>query len=314
MSGERRLLRTEHTRVVRAAPETLYDLAADVTLWPAVFGPSVHVHHLERGPGFERFELWALVNGAVSSWVSRRALDPERRSISFEQERSRAPIASMGGEWLFRDLGDGRTEVVLRHHFTAVDDDAATIDWITEALDRNSPEELAALARITETGHPLRDLVFSFVDTLPLDGGPEAAYRFVDRADLWAERLPHVARVVLAEPAPGVQELEMDTVTADGSAHTTRSVRVCREPEWIAYKQLLPPQLLFGHSGLWTFGTGPDGPVATARHTVAVNPGAVEPVLGAGRTVADAREYVREALGRNSLTTLSYATRRVARS
>src|SRR5262249_44115314 len=105
VSAERRPVRTEHTRVVRATPGTLWALAAAVALGRAVFGPSVRVHHLERGPGFERFELWALVNGAVSSWVSRRALAPDRRSITFEQERSRAPIGSMGGEWLFRDLG-----------------------------------------------------------------------------------------------------------------------------------------------------------------------------------------------------------------
>ncbi|MFE0465568.1 aromatase/cyclase [Kitasatospora sp. NPDC058965] len=304
---ERQIIHTRHTAVAAAPPAALYALVADVTRWPAVFGPSVHVEVLERGEGWERFEIWAVVNGEVGSWVSRRTLDPQALRITFDQERSRAPIGSMGGEWLFQELPDGRTEIVLLHHFSAVDGDPATERWITEALDRNSPEELAALVRLAEYGHPVEDVVFSFTDTVELAGAPEDVYAFVDRADRWADLLPHVRRVRLSEPTPGVQELEMDTVTADGSAHTTRSVRVCRDGEWIAYKQLVAPKLLLGHSGLWSFGTGDGSAVVTARHTVAINPEAVAEVLGEQATLADARAYLREALGRNSLATLSHA-------
>jgi aromatase len=301
------LRHTEHSRVVQAPPGPLYDLVADVTLWPAVFGPTVHALRLEGDRDSERIRLWATVNGRVSDWVSRRTLDTARRTVGFEQEVSSAPVASMGGEWLFRELDGGRTEVVLRHHFTVVDDEPSAVTWVHEALDRNSAAELAALARIVETGHPPREIVFSFTDTLALTGPPEAAYEFVARADLWPERLPHVAGVTLTETAPGVQDLRMETATADGSTHTTHSVRVCRRPEWIAYKQVVTPELLLGHSGLWTFGEGPDGPFATASHTVALNPEAVSRVLGRGRTTADARRQVRELLGDNSRTTLSHA-------
>lgn len=47
--------------------------------------------------------------------------------------------------------------------------------------------------------------------------------------------------------------------------------------------------------------------MATARHTVAVDPTGITEVLGPDATLADARTYVREALGRNSLTTLRHA-------
>lgn len=307
MTAGPRRRHTEHTRVVHAPPGPLYDLVADVTLWPAVFGPTVHASRLEGGPGSERIRLWATVNGRVSDWVSRRTLDPDRLVVGFEQEISAPPVASMGGEWLFRELGDGRTQVVLRHHFTVVDDEPADVTWVQEALDRNSAAELAALARIVETGHPPQEIVFSFTDTLALTGPAEAAYEFVARADRWPKLLPHVAGVTLTETAPGVQDLRMETQTADGSTHTTHSVRVCHRPEWIAYKQVVTPELLLGHSGLWTFGEGPDGPFATASHTVALNPQAVSRVLGAGRTTGDARRHVRELLGRNSRSTLSYA-------
>lgn len=298
---------TEHTRVVDAPPRTLYGLVADTTRWPAIFGPSVHVHHLERGERSERFEIWAQVNGETAHWTSRRVLDPERRYVSFQQEHSRPPVTSMSGGWHFRELSDGRTEVTLRHRFGVVDDDPAALERMLRALDRNSPQELASLAALAELDHPVEDVVFSFTDTVELAGPATAAYDFVNRADLWAERLPHVSRADLTETGPGVQLLEMDTVTADGSTHRTRSVRVCREPGWIAYKQLVMPELLTGHSGLWTFTEGPSGPVAVSRHTVAVDPAAVPRVLGADATLEDARTYLRDALGRNSLTTMTHA-------
>jgi aromatase len=304
---EQRLHHTEHTLTVDAPAAELYGLAADVTRWPAVFGPSVHVEHQLREERAERFELWAVVNGEVGSWVSQRALDPERRRVTFAQVRSRAPIASMRGEWLFRALSPTRTEIVLRHTFSAVDDDPEAARWILEGLHRNSPEELSALARLALYGHPVDDIVFSFTDTVRLAGAASDAYTFVHRADRWARLLPHVGRVRLTMPSPEVQHLEMDTVTSDGSAHTTRSLRVCRSGEWIAYKQLVTPKLMMGHSGLWTFSDGPRGPVVTARHTVALDPAAVPEVLGEHATLAEAREYLRDALGRNSRTTIEHA-------
>ncbi|WP_030766488.1 aromatase/cyclase [Streptomyces sp. NRRL F-2664] len=305
---------TRHALTSTAPPQALYDLAADVGRWPAVFAPSVAAHYLERGELSERFRLWATVGGEVKTWVSRRTLDPLNLRIRFDQEESASPIASMGGEWIFEVREDGGTDIVLLHDFTAVGDDPDTVEWINAALDRNSPLELAALARIAELGADAGDLVFSFSDTVTLDCTAEEAYAFVHRADLWPERLPHVGRVELTEDAAGVQEMEMDTVTADGTAHTTRSVRICRPGERIAYKQLVPPRLLLGHSGVWEFtGAGAGAGVrVTAEHTVVIDPGAVEEVLGAGATVADARRYLREVLGRNSRTTLEYAGRTAA--
>lgn len=166
----------------------------------------------------------------------------------------------MGGGWLFRELSSGETEVVLRHRFSTADDGPGTVERTLEALDRNSREELAALARIAERGSALDDLVFSFTDVVELPGGTEAVYEFVRRADLWPDRLPHVNKVALSERPDGIQQLEMETLLADGSAHLTRSVRVCASPEWIAYKRSSPR----GCSPA-TAGCGPSARAPTAR-------------------------------------------------
>ncbi|GHB08727.1 aromatase/cyclase [Streptomyces thermoviolaceus] len=299
--------RTEHTLTVAAPADTLYALVADADRWPAVFAPTVHVHHLSRSARNERFEIWAMVGEEVAHWRSSRILDPQRRYVYFRQEHSRPPVTSMSGGWLVRPLPNGHSEVVLRHRFTVQDDDPAAVDALQEALDRNSERELGALAALTRTGHPADELVFSFTDTVTSPCAPEEAYAFIERADRWPELLPHVARVRLDEPAEGVQHLEMDTVTADGSAHTTRSVRICRAPEWIAYKQQRTPRLLAGHAGLWTFARTPDGTAATARHTVVLDPACIGAELGTHATLRDARAHVRELLRRNSAATLRHA-------
>lgn len=309
---------TVHSRVVSAPAEVAYDLVADVSRWPVIFEPSVHVQHLERGAHNERFRLWASVNREVKTWTSRRELDPRLLTIGFRQERTQPPFATMGGEWVFRPVSKRRTEVTLTHRFSAVDGDA--LASVTAAVDHNSDKELAALGRLAQLGHPVADLVCSFTDTVRLSGSAAEAYRFVDRSDEWPARLPHVRRVELRrQPAAGsdaadaelpdfeIQDMEMDTVTGDGSSHTTRSIRLCFPDRHIVYKQLVPPALLFGHSGAWRFTEEPGGAVATATHTIAINPAAVPDVLGSGSTIADAKAYLRAALGANSRATLLHA-------
>ncbi|MFE6624362.1 SRPBCC family protein [Streptomyces sp. NPDC057740] len=296
--------RVVHTLRTPAPARRLYELVARAEHWPAVFEPSVHVRILERDRGTERFRIWASVAGQVKTWTSRRTLDPDALRVTFRQERTQPPIASMGGSWEFRADGDG-TEIVLTHDFAAVDEDA--LPGLRAALDTNSGKELAALARLAERPHPVEELLFTFEDTLQVPSGDDA-YAFIERSDLWPDRLPHVGKVTLTEEAadgrsPVVQDMTMETVTADGSAHTTRSIRLCFPGEAIVYKQLVPPALLTGHSGAWLF----DKDTVTARHTVAIDPTRIEEVLGEGTTVADARAYLRDALGANSRATLSHA-------
>lgn len=295
-----------HTKVIGAPPEVPYELIDDVSRWPVIFAPSVHVRHLEKSPGEERFRLWAVVGGEVRNWVSRRELDRAGARITFEQERTHPPIEAMQGRWTFRPLPGDRTEVVLDHRFSVAGGDEV-LDTITDAVHRNSEQELDALARIAELGHPVDELIYGFSDTIELGGASDAAYEFVNRSDLWPQRLPHVDRVELTEDEPGIQHMEMDTRTADGSTHTTRSVRICCAGKTIAYKQQLPPSMLFGHSGEWRFAEGSSGAVVTASHTVGIDPAAARRVLGEHSTLADAQRYLREALGGNGRATLEHA-------
>lgn len=301
------LREVRHEVTVRAPSAAVYQLLADVENWPRIFPPTVHVDQLEHGRNEERIRIWATANGTVKNWASLRTLDPEGLRIDFRQEIPAPPVAAMGGTWLIEPLGEAESRIQLLHDYRALDDDPDSLKWIDEAVDRNSRAELAALRTNLELAHASSELTFSFVDTVHVDGAARDVYDFIEAAEHWPERLPHVASVHLAQDSPGVQTLEMDTIAKDGSVHNTRSHRVCFPHHRIAYKQVVLPALMVMHTGCWTFESGEDGVAASSQHTVVLDAENIPRVLGADATVRDAREYVQQALSTNSRATLGYA-------
>ncbi|MDG4862210.1 aromatase/cyclase [Streptomyces sp. T-3] len=298
----------EHEISVSAPAQTVYRLIAEVANWPRIFPPTIYVDHVEEGEREERIRIWATANGEAKSWTSRRTLDPEGLRITFRQEVSTPPVASMGGTWVIEPLPDGGSRIRLLHDYRAIDDDPEGLKWIDEAVDRNSRSELAALKTNVELAHSAEELTFSFEDSVDVRGRAKDVYDFINEADRWSERLPHVATVRLDEDTPGLQTLEMDTRAKDGSVHTTKSYRVCFPHHKIAYKQVTLPALMTLHTGYWTFREGTDGvTTASSQHTVVLNTANIERILGAGATVADARAYVHGALSTNSRATLGHA-------
>ena len=297
---------TEHQIDVAAPAERVYALIADVGKWPEIFPPTVHAECAEKNGNSELIRLWATANGTAKTWTSRRWHDPERMSVSFRQERSVHPVGGMGGEWVVEPVTESGCRVRLLHSFFAAGDDPADIDWISQAVQRNSTSELNALKTSAELTGP--DQLFTFEDTVTVDGGAKDVYDFLNEAQLWSRRLPHVARVSLEEETQGLQILEMDTRTADGHVHTTRSVRVCQPYTCIVYKQIVLPALLTLHTGQWLVEERDGAGVSvTSRHTVRINAARIAEVLGDDATMPAAQGSVRNALSSNSLTTLRLA-------
>ena len=302
---------TTHIITVNAPAATIYGLISDVTKWPYVFGPTVHVQTMQLDENNERLRLWAFANGEVRTWASRRTLDPDCLRIRFHQVITSPPVESMGGEWVIEPLADGSTRVVLLHDFTIINDDPDDRAFVTRAVDTNSNAELAALKRAAEMGDDFDLLVLTFSDTITVNAPVDKVYDFLYRADLWPERLPHVARLELSETTPNVQSMEMDTRSADGSndnIHTTKSVRVCFPNEAIVYKQTGTPEIMAAHTGRWDFKERADGAVElSSTHTVVIRPEIIPKVLGPEGTVQIAREKIQHALSTNSMTTMKTA-------
>lgn len=296
---------TEHEISIGAPAEQVYTLIADVGRWPEIFPPTVHAESAERDGNSELIRIWATANGTAKTWTSRRQHDPERMSVSFRQERSQHPIGGMGGTWVIEAVSGSECRVRLLHDFFAASDNPADLDWISQAVDRNSMSELNALKAIAELTGP--DQLITFDDTVLVEGEAKDVYDFLNEAQLWSQRLPHVSRVSLQEEPPGLQILEMDTRTKDGSVHSTRSVRVCRPYRSIVYKQIVVPELMTLHTGRWLIEERGAGVSVTSRHTVRINTAHIADVLGPGADVPTAQQAVRNALSGNSLTTLHAA-------
>ncbi|OEV30524.1 cyclase [Streptomyces nanshensis] len=297
----------EHEITVSAPAATVYRLIAEVENWPRIFPPTIYVDHVEKGEGTERIRIWATANGEAKQWTSRRTLDADSKRIDFRQEVSAHPVASMGGAWIIEEASPGVSRIRLLHDYRAVDDDPESLRWLDEAVDRNSRTELEALKTNVELAHTNEELTFSFEDSIRIAGSAKDAYDFVNDADQWAERLPHVATVRLTEDTPGLQELEMDTRAKDGSVHTTKSYRVTFPHRRIAYKQVTLPALMTLHTGYWTFSPDDEGVTASSQHTVTINTDNITRILGSEATVEDAKAYVHNALSTNSLATLGHA-------
>ena len=297
---------TEHEVNVGAPAERVYALIADVGRWPEIFPPTVHAQCVEKNGNSELIKIWATANGTAKTWTSRRQHDPERMSVSFRQERSQHPVGGMGGTWVVEHVSASQCRVRLLHDFFAASDDPADLDWISEAVDRNSMAELRALktsAELTGAGQ-----LITFDDTVTVDSSAKDVYDFLNEAQLWPQRLPHVARVSLEEETPGLQILDMDTSTKDGSVHTTRSVRVCQPDRSIVYKQIVVPALMTLHTGRWLIEERDGSGVSvTSRHTVRINTARIADVLGPDADMLTAQQFVRNALSTNSLTTLRAA-------
>jgi aromatase len=298
----------EHEITVAADAAEVFRLIAEVENWPRIFPPSVYVDRVEQHGNTERIRIWATANGEPKNWTSRRELDPEALRITFWQEVSAPPVAEMSGTWIAERLPDGGTRLRLLHTYRAVDDDQAGLEWIDQAVDRNSRSELASLKATTESLTSRPELTFSFVDSVRVNGSGKDLYDFINEADRWTERLPHVADVRLTEDTPGLQVLRMDTLTKDGSKHTTESVRVCFPHHRIAYKQTTLPALMSLHTGYWLFEEDADGvTTASSQHTVTINSANITGIIGPDAGIDEARAFIREALGTNSRATLGRA-------
>jgi aromatase len=304
---EHSITHTEHSTTISVPPQAAFWLVSDVRTWPVCFPPTVHAERISGDPSDERIQIWALANGELKTWISRRHQDVAACRIEFAQEVSQPPVAAMSGIWTIEPLSVTESIVVLTHDFRAVDDDPDKLSLIDHAVEQNSLAELGALKAAAEQHAERGDLLFTFSDTEEIDGSASDAYDFIYRCQDWPERLPHVSRLSLREDVPGLQIMEMDTRAPDGSVHTTTSGRVCFADSRIVYKQTQVPPLLAAHCGQWLFEENDGKTVLTSQHTVLIKLAAVTELLGSDATVEKAKSQVRHALSANSVTTMQHA-------
>lgn len=290
-----------HSTTVNAPVGLVFDLVAELRRWPEFHGPSVHAEPLGLRDGRESYQHWWVVDDhTVRSWTGHWRFDRDTLRISYVFEPEEPGAAPTRGHFAFLAASDTTTEIRAEQAASGPG------EFPAERADREIRELLERFGYAAEHTEERHDLVVDFEDPLFVAAPPDDAYRYLYEADKWPERIPHVSRLVLEQPTPDVQFFDMETQTPDGSAHTTRSVRVCLPGSLIVYKQIHLPKLLDGHTGHWRFTTTREGTVLAARHTATIKPEALS-ILGPEATVLDARQYLRRVLSSNSMSNLRLA-------
>lgn len=146
---ELRIWTARHTTKVAAPPKRVYQLIANVDQWPRMFESVLAVEHLGYHGTNERVRFWGTFGEHRGSWVSAREINPKRMQVRFRQERSNAPLASLGGVWLVMPKGSG-SEVVLDHYYRVVDNDLAAAQGLEQTIARSSTAMLASLRAAAE--------------------------------------------------------------------------------------------------------------------------------------------------------------------
>ncbi|MFZ3597747.1 aromatase/cyclase [Streptomyces sp. BH104] len=307
MSAER-VHRTTHEVTVDAPAGVVYGLVGDAVNWPLFFPPSVHVEQLEFDGSHERLRMWVRANGEITSWTSRRVLDPAARRVDFRHDLPAAPARTMGGTWAVEALAPDRSRLTLTHDFTAEGDDPGAVAWLEQATDTNSRAQLEQISRLAGQWGRLDSLVLAFEDSVRVNGPAELVYDFLYRVDAWPGRIPHVSRLTHSEHTPGIQMMTMDTRTPDGAGHTTESVRICfPHAGRIVYKQTATAPLMAAHTGEWTVVPGERGVTVTAHHQILLDEDAITRELGPHADLTTARQHLRRTLGAAGTATLRLA-------
>ncbi|HET9383205.1 MAG TPA: SRPBCC family protein [Streptomyces sp.] len=306
MLGERVGRATRKIRV--AAPAgVVYALLADATKWPLYFSRNVHVERLEYDGVRERLRMWCVMDGRLASWITWRHLDPVARRVEFRQELPGSQTHAPGGSLTVHELGPHDTELELRYVFSVTDDLPEDATWRERGADRYSSTMLTDVKHLAEQWTRLDELVLTCEDSIRIKGPAELAYDLLYRAGDWPELVPHVTGVDLVEDNPGIQHLTMRTFSEYG-AHHSASVRLCfPHAGRIVWKQTETPVLVTGNTGEWSVLPDERGVTVTVRQNAVVREEHIAAVLGDGAGLAEARRYVRNALGGQGRKLLSLA-------
>ncbi|WP_137233325.1 SRPBCC family protein [Streptomyces sp. BPSDS2] len=309
--AETALHRTSHRVDITASAGVVYGLVADAVRWPLFLAPTVHVEPLDLEGADQRLRLWALAHGEVTSWVTRRTLDPAARRIDFRQEIPAPPAQGVSGSWVVEELPEGSSRLTLHYVLPVPGERTTGATWLELAGEAELRALLENVKHLAERWTTLDELVVAVEDTLRVDGPAELAYDFLYRMDNWPGQLPWLTRLDLVEETPGIQRVRMDMVTDSGRTHTTEAVRVCFPHSGrIVYKLTEPSAATAAQAGEWSVEPDTTGLTVVARHQAVLSRRYGTDATGAADTDPTAvHRRVRQVLSRDSTAILRLAGR-----
>ncbi|MEV3859239.1 SRPBCC family protein [Streptomyces sp. NPDC050095] len=318
--SSQRVHAAEHAVGVAAPAGVVYGLLADAVRWPVLFPSYVHVERMDHDGTEERLHLWDLAQGRVRPLRVRRRLRPRTRTIETERLDPVTPGATTSGLWRVTPDGD-RCVLSLSREHDPLPLFGASPETDDSALDAEVRTRLDEVKAVAERWTALDQLLVAFEDSIRVSGPHELVYDFFHRIQDWPDLVPHMDWAEVEEDIPGVQVARLGSCDWDGgSAAVSRAVRLCFPSAGrVVHKDLIGPGLgeatdrpdlswlLAGHTTEWSVLPAPTGTTVVCSHAVMLKEAAVDPVLGAGATLADARHEVRAGLGQASREVLGLA-------
>lgn len=147
--AELRIRTARDTIRVAAPPQRVYQVLANVDVWPDLFDPLIAVEHLGFAGAYERVRFWRRDDGVLRGWTSVRELTPKRFQVRFRREDPAVPLASLGGLWLVAPKSNDSV-VVLDHYYRVLGDDADAAAAMAEEIAESSTATLKALRQAVE--------------------------------------------------------------------------------------------------------------------------------------------------------------------
>ncbi|MFJ4843258.1 SRPBCC family protein [Streptomyces sp. NPDC088746] len=300
--------RTSHRVDITASAGVVYGIVADAVRWPLFLAPTVHVEQLDLEGADQRLRIWALAYGEVTSWVTRRTLDPAARRIDFRQAMPAPHMQGVSGSWVVEELPKGSSRLTLHHALPVSAGRGAGATWLELARDTDLRALLTNVKHLAELWTTLDERVVAVEDTLRVDGPAELVYDFLYRMENWSGQLPWLRRLDLMEETPGIQKIRMDTATDDGRTHTAEAVRVCFPHSGrIVYKLTEPLASTAAQTGEWSVEPDATGVTVVARHQAVLHRQDMTEALGTHADATGAHRHARQVLSRDSTAILRLA-------
>jgi ribosome-associated toxin RatA of RatAB toxin-antitoxin module len=98
-------MHTGNSIIIRSARETIFETAADLSLWPKILPHYRYVHYLEQSVNRNVVIMAATRSGIPISWTSEQIIDRERFEIHFHHLK--AWTKGMHVVWTFETVPDG---------------------------------------------------------------------------------------------------------------------------------------------------------------------------------------------------------------
>jgi ribosome-associated toxin RatA of RatAB toxin-antitoxin module len=265
---------------VAAPAGQLYELVADAALAPLVFPGTVHVEWLDRAPGTEWIRIWAVNGATVRRWTSRRRLDRQRLSVTFQQDSPEPPVAFMRGRWQMAALSESRTLVTLSHAYRAVDGEPEGTAWIESLVEGVSAGQLAALRESAGQGRPMLA-----EQTADLRCPVQTVFARAQDAGGWATADSQVRQATARWPLPDLQLADLVLAGSRSGPRARQLALVSVGSARIAVKDMRPAPPVGAHIGCLDFSATATGTRVAVRELTALRRGAGAAVLAPCDTI-----------------------------